>query len=142
MSNDIIIEEFEDRRWMRSEVFQELIRVAGAKKLLEKDANCGTCGEDAEDGSDLKDNYRVLDVDDDYWTEAIQYVSDSAAEEEINYAEDEKKFSELAISLMKKAEKLLDEGNAAEALEVERKIWQIKHNLRKMKQIANSQVEE
>lgn len=135
MSNDIIIEEFDDRRWERSVVFQEFVRIAEAKDLLHKDVGCESCA--AEDDK--------LSTTENDWEEATQYVIDCEEQEEqekINYKEDEKKFSELASSLMKKAEALLDEGKAAEALEVERKIWQIKHNLRKMKQIAKSQTEE
>ena len=139
MSNDIIIEEFEDRRWMRSEVFQELMRVAEVKDLLHKDAECSECDIDA------NDEHCGFEADDDYWAEAMQHVVDCSKEEldcQMNYKEDEGKFSALALSLMKEAEVLLDEGNAAGAFEIEKKVWQIKHNLRKMKQIANSQLEE
>lgn len=133
MKNNVVIEELDDRRWERSVVFQEFLRIAEVKNLLEKETTEVSA-----------DDYE-LSADDEYWAQAAQYVTDSLEQEEqerINYEEDEKKFSEMATSLMKKAEALLSEGNAAEAFEVEQKIWQIKHNLRKMKQIANSQTEE
>jgi hypothetical protein len=117
--SEIIIKDFDDRRWMRSEVFGELVRIANEEnwftKEAEKHAACPGCQCQSEDNFDD-------DVE-----------ADLAENEEFKkaYEEDKKKFAEFAGILFKKAERLTKQGDHAEAFKLERRARLIKDELRK-----------
>lgn len=125
MSNDIIIKNFEDEKWIKSEVLDGLMSIA-KKEIMESEAS-----QNDEDmiPEEAMENL-ALDM------EEIDYEDDDNEEVLEQYEEDKKRFATLKKVLMEKSDRLAKEGRLDEAFEVERKMWQIHYSLRNMKKLC------
>jgi len=144
MSNQIIIKEFDDRRWMRSEVFQELMKIASKEEgcgcECDKEQDCDNCGcGQASDDEELLVFDQLGFTGDPMNEDMMEDNSTEIAKEKSmseQFDEDEAEFSEIVSRLSDEAEELIEEGKTAEAFVIERKVRQIKYNLREMEKLA------
>lgn len=139
-NNSIIIEDFDDRRWERSIVYQELLKIAKNKNMLKISEEWPKMEDDLETEPEREQKSEPeLDLKEESSENDEMYFEDEESEEDKRqFEEDYEKYSRIMNNMLKNSEDLYSEGRREEAILLEKKAYAISLNLDKMREVVMS----